>query len=118
MSYQQAFENFMDNDFAYAIENSTKASWSGSLYIVELFSDGSYRVFYADPDTDTREQQIGSFVFDVPFFEDEDYLDEVRRIEKNAAIDDNFIELVKYDSFLSIEDRFRDRVYEKLSHVV
>jgi hypothetical protein len=108
----------MDNDFAYAIEKSTKASWSGSLYHVELFSDGSYRVFNDSADPDTREQQIGSFVFDVPFFEDEDYLEEVRRIGKNDFIGDDLIDLVKFDSLYAIEDAFLDSVYERISNVV
>jgi hypothetical protein len=120
MSYQQALKQFMDNDFTYAIEKSTKASWTGSIYMVELFEDGSYRIFRndpADPDTDTQ-QQIGSIIIEVPSFDDDDYLDEVHEMGRNDFIGDKIIDLVKYESFCSIEDRFRDRVYERISNAI
>lgn len=44
--YDQAFNNFMRSDFETAVDSSTKASWGGSYYCVELFADGSYRVLW------------------------------------------------------------------------
>ena len=50
MTLKQAFESFMtDNDytvFQEAVDASTKASWGGSGYSVELFPDGTYRVLW------------------------------------------------------------------------
>jgi hypothetical protein len=107
---------FMDTDFTYAVEISTKASWMGSLYMVELFEDGSYRVFRNDSaDTDTQ-QQICSLIIDVPTFKPEDYSAEVHEIEKNDFIGDELIDLVKFDSLYAIEDSFLDRVYERISN--
>ena len=57
MSVQQAFESFMANDFESAVDSSTKASWGGSGYSVELFDDGSYRVLW--------DNQIGN-LYDSP----------------------------------------------------
>jgi hypothetical protein len=46
MSVQQAFKSFMEKDFQSAVDSSTKASWGGSGYSVELFDDGTYRVLW------------------------------------------------------------------------
>jgi hypothetical protein len=46
MSIQQAFNSFMEKDFQSAVDSSTKASWGGSGYSVELFDDGTYRVLW------------------------------------------------------------------------
>ena len=46
MSLQQAFESFMSESFEEACDSSTKASWGGSGYSVELFEDGSYRTLW------------------------------------------------------------------------
>jgi hypothetical protein len=44
MTFQKAFDAFMRDDFESAVDSSTKASWGGSGYSVELFPDGNYRV--------------------------------------------------------------------------
>lgn len=42
---EQAYNAFINStDFEEAIRKSTKSSWSGSGCLVELFSNGSYRV--------------------------------------------------------------------------
>lgn len=46
MSVRQAFDSFMEKDFQSAVDSSTKASWGGSGYSVELFDDGTYRVLW------------------------------------------------------------------------
>jgi hypothetical protein len=46
MSLQEAFKNFMSNDFEDAADSSTKVSWGGSGYSVELFKSGDYRVLW------------------------------------------------------------------------
>jgi len=46
MSIKQAFESFMSKSFESAVDSSTKASWGGSGYSVELFDDGTYRVLW------------------------------------------------------------------------
>ena len=46
MTIQQAFDKFMSNDFKAAVDSSTKASWGGSGYSVEMFDDGTYRVLW------------------------------------------------------------------------
>lgn len=57
MSVTEAFESFMANDFESACDSSTKASWGGSGYSVELFEDGHYRVLW--------DNQIGN-LYDSP----------------------------------------------------
>lgn len=57
MSISNAFETFMRIDFESACDSSTKASWAGSGYSVELFDDGTYRVLW--------NQQIGN-LYDSP----------------------------------------------------
>lgn len=47
MSIQQAFTNFISNDFEEAIDMSTIASWSGEHYSIELFTDGTYRILWS-----------------------------------------------------------------------
>lgn len=47
MTYKDTFEDFLMNDAEDAIVSSTKASWNGSSYSVELFQDGMYRVLYS-----------------------------------------------------------------------
>ena len=42
----KAFEKFMKDSFHQAAISSTKASWGGSEYCVELFDDGTYRVLW------------------------------------------------------------------------
>ena len=44
----QAFEKFINNRAALeaGITSSTKASWSGSGYSIELFPDGHYRILW------------------------------------------------------------------------
>lgn len=46
---EQALENFLaSKDFKEGAISSTKASWSGSSYKVELFDSGDYRVLWAN----------------------------------------------------------------------
>ncbi len=44
MSISSAFDRFMSEGFESAVDSSTKASWSGGGYSVEIFDDGDYRV--------------------------------------------------------------------------
>lgn len=44
--FAAAFEAFMAEGFEEACESSTKASWGGSGYSVELFKNGNYRVLW------------------------------------------------------------------------
>lgn len=48
MSLENAFNKFITDSFESACDSSTQASWSGSHYSVELFTDGSYRVLWAN----------------------------------------------------------------------
>lgn len=57
MSVKQAFESFMKEQFESAVDSSTKASWGGSGYSVELFDDGTYRILW--------DNQIGN-LYDSP----------------------------------------------------
>src|SRR5882724_7223482 len=44
---EQALEGFLHSgDFKEGVISSTKASWGGSAYSVELFPDGSHRVLW------------------------------------------------------------------------
>lgn len=71
MSIKHAFESFMENGFQSAVDSSTKASWGGSGYSVELFDDGTYRVLW--------DNQIGNLynspglILSVPSLGDEEW---------------------------------------------
>lgn len=46
-NFHEAFDKFMASpDLEKAILSSTKASWGGSGYTLELFQDGTYRVLW------------------------------------------------------------------------
>jgi hypothetical protein len=71
MSVQQSFESFMKQDFQYAVDQATIASWGGSGYSVELLDGGSYRVLW--------DSQIGNLydspglILSVPSLTDEEW---------------------------------------------
>jgi hypothetical protein len=44
--YRPVFETFMLIDFKGAVDASTKASYNGSWYVLELFQDGYYRILW------------------------------------------------------------------------
>lgn len=46
MGFQQAFDNFMNKEFEFAVDSATEASWGGSGYSVELFEDGYYCILW------------------------------------------------------------------------
>lgn len=74
MSIQNAFDNFMSTDFEAAVDSSTKASWSGSGYSVELFEDGTYRVLWNNQ-IGNRYESPG-LVLGVPSLNDEEWDDD------------------------------------------
>lgn len=43
---RKAYANFKKQEIESAITSSTKASWGGSGYSVELFPDGDYRILW------------------------------------------------------------------------
>lgn len=45
---QEAFSTFMAEYFQETVIQSERASWGGSGYSVELFDDGTHRVFWND----------------------------------------------------------------------
>jgi len=71
MSINQAFESFMKSDFEDAVDSSTKASWGGSGYSVELFKDGTYRVLW-DSNIGNRYDSPG-LILGVPTLGDEEW---------------------------------------------
>lgn len=80
MSIEQAFEAFMtDNDagfsvFESTVDASTKASWGGSGYSVELFPDGAYRILW-DQSIGNRYSSPG-VILKVPPLSDEEWDDD------------------------------------------
>lgn len=49
MTYKEALDNFINSDnLKRSVVKSTKASWGGSCYAVELFNDGVYRVLWSN----------------------------------------------------------------------
>lgn len=79
MTLEQAFEAFMtDNDytvFQTTVDDSTKASWGGSGYSVELFPDGTYRVLW-DNHIGNRYDSPG-VILKVPPLSDDEWDDDV-----------------------------------------
>lgn len=83
MKFQQAFDKFMTEEFESAVDSSTKASWGGSGYSVELFEDGTYRVLW--------DNQIGNLydspgiILGIPTLDEEEWNeDEDLRFYDNA----------------------------------
>lgn len=68
-----AYEKFLSEAIEGAIESSTKASWGGSGYSVELFANGTYRVLW--------DNQIGNLyespgaIIKIPPCSDEEWSD-------------------------------------------
>ena len=71
MSIQTAFSEFMSDDFEAACISSTKASFSGSGYSVELFNSGDYRVVW-DDNIGNLYKSAG-LILPVPSLGDEEY---------------------------------------------
>ena len=92
----EAFESFMTNRavLEQAILSSTKASWGGSGYSVELFPDGTYRVLW--------DNQIGNLyhsrgiIVAIPPLASDEYSQEDENGEHDAgAISDPFFDNAK-----------------------
>ena len=67
----QAFENFMQDSFHKAAISSTKASWGGSEYCVELFDDGTYRVLWSGNIGNAYEST--GVILGIPSLDDEEW---------------------------------------------
>ena len=71
MSIKSAFDSFMQVAFEGAVDSSTKASWGGENYVVELFDNGTYRTLWS--------KQIGNsyvspgLLLSVPTLKEEDW---------------------------------------------
>lgn len=74
MSIKQAFNSFMDESFESAVDSSTKASWGGSGYSVELFDDGTYRVLW-DNQIGNRYDSPG-LILSIPTLDSEEWDDD------------------------------------------
>jgi hypothetical protein len=93
MGVRKAFEKFMAEGFKKAVDSSTKASWGGSGYSVELFDDGHYRVLW--------DNEIGNLydspglIMSIPYLVDDEWSeDPSMRFYDNAEeeIRENFEE--------------------------
>ena len=81
----KAFESFMGNrnDLEKAIISSTKASWGGSGYSVELFPSGEYRVLW--------DNSIGNLYYSpgiilaIPALDNDEYSQEDEAGESDAS---------------------------------
>ena len=68
---EQAFNSFMKERFVESTVSSTKASWAGGAYCLELYPDGTYRVQW--------EGNIGNLyespgiILGIPALNDEDW---------------------------------------------
>jgi hypothetical protein len=67
----KAFENFMKDSFHQAAISSTKASWGGSEYCVELFDDGTYRVLWSGNIGNAYEST--GVILGIPSLDDEEW---------------------------------------------
>ncbi len=67
----QAFENFIQDSFHEAAISSTRASWSGSKYCVELFDEGTYRVLWSGHIGNVYESR--GVILGIPSLNDEEW---------------------------------------------
>ena len=81
----QAFENFMKDSFHEAAIASTKASWSGTKYCVELFDDGAYRVLWSGQIGNAYESR--GVILGIPSLNDEEW-DGTEENEEDAYTED------------------------------
>lgn len=92
MTYQQAFNSFIESDNCErTIDSSTKAGWGGSGYSVELFEDGTYRTHW-DSNIGNRYDSPG-VIMSVPGLDDDDWSD-----DPDLRFYDNAIEYMR-DAF-------------------
>lgn len=98
MTIQSAFNQFMSTDFQSAVDSSTKASWGGSGYSVELFPDGSYRVLW-DNQIGNRYDSSG-LILSIPPLGDEEWDEDLSiRFYDNAEelLRESFKEAIEAD---------------------
>jgi hypothetical protein len=82
-NYQSAFDAFMTEAFEEACVSSTKASWGGSGYSVELLEDGNFGVYW--------DNQIGNkykspgIILGIPDLKDDEWDEENGHFFDNAA---------------------------------
>ena len=95
--FDAAFSNFMAEQFETACLSSTRASFSGSGYSVELFDDGSYRVLWNNSIGNLYDS-AGIIIF-VPVLGDNEYdsEDESNSFFDNAedAMRDSYLDAVE-----------------------
>lgn len=103
MTYKEALDNFINNsdDFKRSVVKSTKASWGGSWYAVELFNDGVYRVMWS---SDIGDKYISpGIILPIPALTDyewEDYL-----IDEDDVFMDNVIDQLRKDLEFVLSER-------------
>ena len=68
---EKAFNSFMEESFIQGAISSTKASWAGSEYCVELYPDGTFRVQWGGNIGNLYESQ--GIVLGIPALNDEDW---------------------------------------------
>lgn len=81
---EKAFNSFMKESFVESILASTKASWTGGEYCVELYIDGTYRVQW---DGNIGNLYISpGIILSIPSLSDEDWdgMDESEPFYGNA----------------------------------
>jgi hypothetical protein len=106
---EQTLEAFLkSDDFEKGITASTKASWGGSGYSVELFEDGTWRVLW--------DNQIGNLytspgvILDIPTFDDNEYQECVNG--ENPISEEEFFSMCFANDEEEIAGRLRESLKE------
>ncbi len=107
MKLQETLEAFLaSEDFFTGVRSSTKASWSGGNYCVELFLDGSWRMEWSNSIGNLYESQ-GSML-NLPILDIEDMAD---FLDHGGSEDDFFaaqFEVEEEDLKSTLRGQFRD----------
>lgn len=105
---EQTLEAFLkSDDFSEAMEKSTRASWGGSGYSIELFEDGTWRVLW--------DNEIGNLysspgvILDIPALEDNDWQE---CVVENGMEESTFFSMAIANEGDEIADRLRESLKE------
>lgn len=75
MSIAESFDSFVKSaDLKKALDSSTKASWGGEYYVVELFDSGTYRVLWSEQIGDVYDSE--GMILRIPALTDEEWDDD------------------------------------------
>ncbi len=110
---KQALEAFLkSDDFAEGITKSTKASWGGSGYSVELFEDETWRVLWNNEIGNLYETP--GLIMKLPVWDDSDYQETVNAADPALQLsEEEYFEQCAINEKDDLAQEMRDDLYDR-----